>query len=417
MRGAAGRGIGLAAGRSEEWMMSAPVLRRWILMHKWTSLVCTIVLLVLCITGLPLIFAEEIQDWSNDTAYAAVPEGTSSVSLDKIAATSHAMYPNEIVTSVSIDDDEPKVIVRMAPSWDAFANQPKSRHWIQLDARTAKVLDQSKALAAQSLTFLEIALRLHSTLFLDISGELCLAVVALLFLAATASGVVLYGPFMRKFDFGSVRVHRTARLKWLDLHNLLGVVTLAWTLIVGATGFINAISVPLFTIWQTTDVRHALAPWQNETPSPQSELSSLQDAFDTAKRALPGTLVTGIVFPGSPFGSPHHYLFWAKGETPLTHRLFNPVLVDATSGKMTAILAMPWYLRALEVSRPLHFGDYGGLPLKIIWGLLDLATILVLGSGLYLWFSRRKWQIEADFAEMEIGGAGTGLGTQGGGAA
>jgi uncharacterized iron-regulated membrane protein len=29
------------------------------------------------------------------------------------------------------------------------------------------------------------------------------------------------------------------------------------------------------------------------------------------------------------------------------------------------------------------------LPLKVIWALLDIATILVLGSGLYLWLSRK----------------------------
>jgi uncharacterized iron-regulated membrane protein len=61
------------------------------------------------------------------------------------------------------------------------------------------------------------------------------------------------------------------------------------------------------------------------------------------------------------------------------------VLVDARSGRLTAIVSMPWYLRLLEVARPLHFGDYGGLPLKIIWALFDLATIAVLVSGLYLW--------------------------------
>jgi uncharacterized iron-regulated membrane protein len=51
---------------------------------------------------------------------------------------------------------------------------------------------------------------------------------------------------------------------------------------------------------------------------------------------------------------------------------------------------LPWYLRALQVSRPLHFGDYGGLPLKIIWALLDLAAIVVLASGVYLWLGKRK---------------------------
>jgi uncharacterized iron-regulated membrane protein len=41
-------------------------------------------------------------------------------------------------------------------------------------------------------------------------------------------------------------------------------------------------------------------------------------------------------------------------------------------------------MSALLLSQPLHFGDYGGLPLKIIWALLDIATIIVLASGLYL---------------------------------
>jgi len=40
------------------------------------------------------------------------------------------------------------------------------------------------------------------------------------------------------------------------------------------------------------------------------------------------------------------------------------------------------------VSQPLHFGDYGGMPMQILWALLDIATIIVLGSGLYLWLKR-----------------------------
>ncbi|WP_082512514.1 PepSY domain-containing protein [Afipia sp. Root123D2] len=39
---------------------------------------------------------------------------------------------------------------------------------------------------------------------------------------------------------------------------------------------------------------------------------------------------------------------------------------------------------------PLHFGDYGGLPMKIIWVLLDLVSIAILGSGFYLGRLRRS---------------------------
>jgi len=31
-----------------------------------------------------------------------------------------------------------------------------------------------------------------------------------------------------------------------------------------------------------------------------------------------------------------------------------------------------------------------GLPLQVTWAVLDLLTIIVLGSGLYLWLARRS---------------------------
>ena len=36
-------------------------VKLWFLIHKWTSLVCTLFLLMLCITGLPLIFHHELE--------------------------------------------------------------------------------------------------------------------------------------------------------------------------------------------------------------------------------------------------------------------------------------------------------------------------------------------------------------------
>ena len=65
-------------------------------------------------------------------------------------------------------------------------------------------------------------------------------------------------------------------------------------------------------------------------------------------------------------------------------------MVGASDGRVIALAGMPWYLEALLLSQPLHFGDYGGLPLQIVWAGLDVATIVVLASGLYLWVARRR---------------------------
>ena len=94
-----------------------------------------------------------------------------------------------------------------------------------------------------------------------------------------------------------------------------------------------------------------------------------------------------------------------RGKTALTSRLFTPVLADAETGQLVSARGLPWYLRALEISRPLHFGDYGGLPLKIIRALLDLITIVVLGSGLYLWFARSRPALNEYLVGMDRPGA------------
>ncbi|MBR1175467.1 PepSY domain-containing protein [Bradyrhizobium sp. KB893862 SZCCT0404] len=368
-----------------------PALRRWLFVHKWSSLICTLFLLLICITGLPLVLREEINGLLDDALpYAQVPKGTPNVDLDRVVEAARKLYPGETIVSVFVDDDEPKIMVYMASSWEAFSANRKALHSIRFDAHTGDVLKQTKPFGEDGLTFLQLMLTLHRDLFMGLPGELFLGAMALLFCAAIVSGIAVYGPFMRKLDFGTVRAARSRRLKWLDLHNLLGVVTLGWALVVGATGVINELSTPLFALWQQTDVRAMLAPMRGK-PVPQvSEIASTQAAYDTVKAAFPDMITTSIAFPGSPFGSPFHYVVWTKGKEPLTSRLFSPVLVDGRSGALVSAVTMPWYLRALELSRPLHFGDYGGMPLKIIWVLLDLVTIVVLGSGLYLWLVRSR---------------------------
>ena len=63
---------------------------------------------------------------------------------------------------------------------------------------------------------------------------------------------------------------------------------------------------------------------------------------------------------------------------------------------------MPWYYQALALSRPLHFGDYGGLPLKILWAALTLFTIIVLGSGLYLWLAKGTVSSKTHLRRIEL---------------
>lgn len=364
--------------------MNSRRIKTWALVHKWSSLVCTVFMLLLCITGLPLIFHHEIGHLLGTEVEAPkMPADTPRASLDRVIAVAHALHPERVVQFVSQpEDDDGLWFVTLTPT-PAPTEDFKS---VAVDARTGQVLAQPRF----DEGFMWVMLKLHVDLFAGLPGKLFLGFMGLLLLVAIVSGVVLYAPFMRKLDFGTVRRERRPRLKWLDLHNLLGIVTLVWAFTVGATGMINTWADLVIKYWQYDQLSALLAPYKGQPETPKAERGSMQRTLEVALQRVPGMKVGFIAFPGTAFSSPHHNTVFLRGNEPFTSRLLQPVLVDAKTNEVTATPKLPWYLAALLVSQPLHFGDYGGMPMQILWALLDIATIIVLGSGLYLWLKRGK---------------------------
>lgn len=372
--------------------LSAKTVRNWYRIHKWTSLVCTALLLVACVTGLPLVFQDELDALLEPhVATAHVEAGARTASLDPMVAEAQARFPALHPFSIGWDDDEPRVFVNMSP-----ADDPKDGeiHSVIFDAHTGRLLEVPR----DRFDVTGFLLRLHREIFLGLPGELTMGVMALTFVLSLVSGALVYGPFMRRLEFGTYRRDGPKRTKWFDLHNLLGIVTLTWALVVGATGVMNALSTPLFGLWRAQTLPKIMAPYRGK-PVPV-HFRSVDASVKQVATALPAMEISSVLFPNPIFGSSRHYLIWAKGKTPVTSRMLTPTLVDVETGTLTLSGGLPWYLRVLELSRPLHFGDYGGLPLKIIWGLFDVVLIVVLVSGLYLWLSKRRSPIERELHHL-----------------
>lgn len=339
-------------------------------------------LLMLCVTGLPLVFHDEIDDLLEDEIAApAMPEGTPRLSLDRMIAAAQARFPGQYVLLLNLKQTEPLVTAAVSPT---AVPAPGNFHRLTLDARTATVLGEE----APHQGVMDIVLRIHKDMFAGLPGELFLGAMGLVFAVSIISGVVVYWPFMRRLDFGTIRRRSSPRVKWLDTHNLLGIVTVTWTMAVGLTGMINTLATPLFDLWRAQLIPVLLAPHLGKPVAP---IPSVQAAVELVRARFPDRLVTSVTMPTSArFGSPQHLVVWTKGATPFTARMLQPMLVDANDGKTIVAPEVPWYLKTLQVSRPLHFGDYGGLPLKIVWALLDVIAIIVLVSGIYLWAARRR---------------------------
>ncbi|WP_454256420.1 PepSY-associated TM helix domain-containing protein [Pseudomonas sp. Marseille-Q8238] len=363
--------------------MKATTIRRWSLVHTWTSLICTLFLLLLALTGLPLIFHHEIDHLLGDApVLRELPADTPHLDLQQLVQAAERHRPGDVVQYLGWEDDEPNGVVAIMAA--TAGTEPNSSHTFMLDARTGEAV----AMPSANGGFMMLMLRLHVDMFAGLPGKLLLAFMGILFVVAIISGVVLYAPFMRRLRFGEVRRHKSSRTRWLDLHNLLGIVTLTWALVVGITGVISATADLLIAAWRNDSLTAMVAPYRDAPPL--TERAPASDLLQIAQTATPGMQADFIAFPGTRFSSEHHYSVFMKGDTHLTSHLWTPVLIDARTLAVTAIGERPWYMDALAMSQPLHFGDYGGRPMQILWALLDVLTIIVLGSGLYLWWVRRR---------------------------
>lgn len=340
-------------------------------------------MLLLCLTGLPLIFSHEISHMlGNEVEPPEMPISTTRASMDEVLANAKMLYPERVVQFVfrDIDDNNSWTV-----SLGKTATSEDDTKFVKLDARTAKVLQEPKF----NEGFLYVMFKLHVDLFAGLPGMLFLGFMGVLLVVAIISGVVLYAPFMRRLAFGEIRRDRAPKLKRLDTHNFLGVVTLVWALVVGTTGIINAWADLVIQYWQHDQMAAMTAPYKGLPPP--THFASLQAAVDAAQAREPQMRLGFVAFPGTELSSPHHYGMFMRGVNPITSRLFKPVLIDAQTAKLTDSREVPWYLATLLISQPLHFGDYGGMPLKILWLILDMFTIVVLWTGLMLWWKKRKY--------------------------
>jgi len=384
--------------------MTTRTLRAWTWLHRWSSLVCTLFLLLLCLTGLPLIFSHEIGELTRPGLHpppmAADMVNRPRATLDAVDAAAREARPDLVPLYFFAEEDEPDLwYVKLDTRTDT---DERNAVLLALDARTGDLLGTPEF----GTGFMGLMYRLHVDLFAGLPGKLFLGLMGALFIIALISGTVLYAPFMRKLDFGTVRRDRPARIRWLDLHSLLGIVTLVWALVVGGTGVVNTWADLILESWQRDQIEQLASG--NATPLLAGELGGIaagkrvQHVLERAQAAAPHMRLSMLAYPGTLLGTPEHFAVILHGDTPFTSRLRQSLLVHPETGEVLQASARPWYVTLFQLSQPLHFGDYGGLPLKILWAVLDLITIVVLGSGIYLWLTKPARSKGRDQKETSI---------------
>lgn len=373
--------------------MKPSTTRLLLAVHRWCGVIVSANLLVLAITGVILIFHDEIDQALGSTVPTAAA-GENRTSLAQAIELARASAPGAHPVYVFADQEEfPGVLfVGMARGKRTFEGSQA----VSVDLRQGKLLPKLDF----DDSFTGIVFHLHAELFAGPIGRLLVGVVALALLASLVTGAVVYGPMMQRFAFGQLRRGVSRRTFWADLHKLLGAATFGWTLLVTVTGLLLSLGSIAIQIYASTELSALGAEYANQPVV--EELGTLDAAVARAEASAPGRHFQTVALPGSDLASPHHYTVLLKGGTGLESRMLTLALVDAREPTSVRLRELPLYLKALLLSEPLHFGDYGGMTLKLVWAGFGIAMGGLSVSGLWVfWTARRRVRSEPRALEEE----------------
>lgn len=350
--------------------------RIWTL-HSWLGLIAGLGLLVIGLTGSALVFRQEIDGLVAAKIMRVTPTPEGRLSWDQVLAVAQKSWPEFDVTGFGPRDDP-----RLADLVYVKKRGTTEYRGGTIDQFAGKALC-SPMTANDTLT--GVLLELHYTWFANHVGMLITGLFAVMLCLLGLSGLWLYRGFWR--NFFTLRWGRSARIFFSDLHKMLGISSVVFNLILGFTG----------AYWNLTHIAAEGLSEPKETelqpvgPQFSSDIS-LQALTLTAKTSLPGFETQWISFPGKP-GEP--ITLWGKVRTrnPLIGDYSSTVAFDAQSGELkqaSDIHKAGLWEKITSSFRPLHYGTFGGLPIKILWSMGGLMPGALAISGFLILRSRRK---------------------------
>ncbi len=221
----------------------------------------------------------------------------------------------------------------------------------------------------------------HNSFHLHKKGEWLLGVFAVVFMISITTGVVLY----RK-NIVSVLLFRKKIFRKANLHQLIGVYALLFNLMICLTGF-----------WMQRYVfkKEFYASEQPYTPVIKPSLPlffNVDSALQGVKKQYPA--FTGYIIYFAPTIHRKTAVYGSQETNSFIHskKFADVVFLDSVGGiARTAFVNQISSANRYDIiNSQIHFGRYGGLPVKILYSLFGLTGGLLSVTGFLLWVRQKK---------------------------
>ncbi len=353
------------------------------LLHSLLGLKLSVLTLLVLATGALATVSHEI-DWLTDSRVRASPYNDP-VDFAKIWNAVREEYPLSRIESLELTPEE------LVP-WAGLTFASRVTIYSPNGQRSTVFVDPGSGRIngdRGSMDFPRFMRLLHFSLFSYPLGFFLVSLVSFLLIGSMASGLLIFKQFASAF-FKLPRRNKDLRIILGGLHRLVSVWSLWFITVISFTG-VWYLGEDL--LWRTGLPLYG----ENNSRLTESDLKMLQSItgplpmkplLDQAQSSMPDLQIRTIYWEQPPLGAIH---FSGQTNALLTRNRASHISLNPYTGKVLIAQRakdLNAFWRFSHMADPLHFGNFGGLPTKLIWFGFGLALCLLTVSGVWIFLKR-----------------------------
>lgn len=357
-------------------------------LHAWTGVLFGLFVYVVSLSGVFALFGAELASWEDESLRIdATGERVSAMPL----FTGFASEIPEDAQIFYLSFYFPSGVRPVYAATTAFRRADDrtivkaERHWNPITG--AVLADRGHGLAHWLVDF-------HRNLMLERTlGRALVGLSGIFLLLLILSGLITHRKMLR--EAFTWRLDRSVRLKWQDSHKAIGLWGIPFHLMIAFTGaWLGMIAILLSIIAAISfggDIGAVIAEIR-EPPRAAAGIAAPMSSIDVAAQSVEhrvGIAPTSL--------SVQHW-----GDTNAVYDIHYPPLQKLLSAAHVEVDAVDGTIKSIKYASrqgltyripaamtTLHYGQFGGLWVKLLYAVLGLLLCVVTATGLMMWLERR----------------------------
>lgn len=358
--------------------------------HIWVGIVSSLMLFVAFYAGAITMFEKPLERWA--TPPSALPAPPSLEHADKLLSAVLAAHPQAAADYMVMVHATPEQPARVL--WRERGARPRS--FVEYGAAFAAdgSVQVEKLRKAEAANWVDTVHQLVGLPFPDIPSRMIMGAVSLMYAVALLSGLIVLLPTLLRDAF-ALRIGKNLKRMWLDVHNALGIFSLPFHLAIALTSVVFAFHSPFYAA-QAKLVYPDGIHWDEHasaTPPPGAQALATGELLRRVESQLPDLRIDSFGFRRDKAGHLQATLSAQDPRHGTRARTYVAAPVDPYTGVVDKH-DLPGYMDGWDASLNaffmVHFGSFGGAPVRWLYLLMGLAGAALFYSGNLLWVESRR---------------------------